>query len=90
VGLATGNGASTARRVVPDISVNAGKLDADRLHRRGHQRDLRPDGGERGNDYLTTLGEDQAPLRATRGYDDEAGLGTPGLSLVTAFDQFRH
>jgi hypothetical protein len=43
-----------------------------------------------GNDYLTTLGEDQAPLRATRDYDDETVLGTPGLSLVTAFGQFRH
>ncbi|HYZ53151.1 MAG TPA: hypothetical protein VE733_06525 [Streptosporangiaceae bacterium] len=38
-----------------------------------------------GNDYLTTLGEDQSPLRATRGYDDETGLGTPGPSFVTAF-----
>jgi hypothetical protein len=89
VALATGNGASTARLVVPDISVNAGTFDADRLPRRGHQRGLRPDGRERGNDLLTALGEDPPPLRATRGYDDETGHGTPGLSLVTAFGQFR-
>ena len=36
-----------------------------------------------GNNYLTTLGEDQAPLRATAGYDDATGLGTPGASFVT-------
>jgi hypothetical protein len=42
-----------------------------------------------GNDYLTTLGEDQSPLRATRGYDDETGLGTPGPSFVTAFTRFK-
>jgi subtilase family serine protease len=35
-----------------------------------------------GNDYLTTLGEDQAPLKATAGYDDATGLGTPGASFV--------
>ncbi|MGH3155922.1 MAG: S53 family peptidase, partial [Streptosporangiaceae bacterium] len=38
-----------------------------------------------GNDYLTTLGEDQAPLRATRGYDDQTGLGTPSASFVSVF-----
>ncbi|MGH3166607.1 MAG: S53 family peptidase, partial [Trebonia sp.] len=43
-----------------------------------------PDFGS-GNDYLTTLGEDQAPLRAAKGYDDETGLGAPSLSFVTAF-----
>jgi subtilase family serine protease len=42
-----------------------------------------------GNDYLTTLGEDQSPLRATRGYDDETGLGAPGPSFVTAFTRFK-
>ena len=42
-----------------------------------------------GNDYLTTLGEDQSPLRATRGYDDETGLGTPGPLFVTAFTRFK-
>jgi hypothetical protein len=42
-----------------------------------------------GTGYLTTLGEDQAPLRATRGYDDVTGLGTPGPSFVTAFGRFR-
>jgi len=36
-----------------------------------------------GDDYLTTLGEDQAPLQARKGYDDETGLGTPGLSIVS-------
>jgi subtilase family serine protease len=36
-----------------------------------------------GNNYLTTLGEDQAPLTATAGYDDATGLGTPGASFVT-------
>jgi subtilase family serine protease len=41
-----------------------------------------------GNDYLTTLGEDQAPLRAARGYDDETGLGTVGPSFVAAFTRF--
>jgi subtilase family serine protease len=41
-----------------------------------------------GNDYLTTLGEDQAPLTATSGYDDETGLGAPGPSFVTAFRRF--
>jgi len=43
----------------------------------------------KGDDYLTTFGEDQYPLRATKGYDDETGLGTPGPSFTTAFDQFR-
>jgi subtilase family serine protease len=38
-----------------------------------------------GDDYLTTLGEDQPPLRAAAGYDDVTGLGTPGTSFVTAF-----
>ena len=42
-----------------------------------------------GNDYLTTLGEDQAPLQAGRGYDDETGLGAPGPSFVTAFTRLR-
>jgi hypothetical protein len=37
------------------------------------------------DDYLTALGEDQPPLRASRGYDDETGLGTPGPWFVTAF-----
>jgi subtilase family serine protease len=35
--------------------------------------------------YLTTLGEDPAPLQATTGYDDVTGLGAPGTSFVTAF-----
>ena len=43
-----------------------------------------------GDDYLTTLGEDQPPLQATRGYDDVTGLGTPGPSIVTAFTRFQH
>jgi hypothetical protein len=38
-----------------------------------------------GDDYLTTLGEDQPPLRAAAGYDDVTGLGAPGPSFVTAF-----
>ena len=38
-----------------------------------------------GDDYLTTLGEDQPPLRAAAGYDDVTGLGAPGTSFVTAF-----
>jgi len=38
-----------------------------------------------GNNYLTILGEDQAPLQATRGYDDETGLGTASPSFPTAF-----
>lgn len=42
------------------------------------------------DDYLTTLGEDQPPIQATCGYDDATGLGTPSLSFVTAFGQFRH
>ena len=42
-----------------------------------------------GNDYLTTLGEDQAPLRATAGYDDVTGLGTPGASFVTTLGNVR-
>jgi subtilase family serine protease len=37
-----------------------------------------------GDDYLTTLGEDQPPLLATAGYDDVTGLGAPGTSFVTA------
>jgi hypothetical protein len=41
-----------------------------------------------GTDFLTTLGEDQAPLQATTGYDDETGLGAPTGSFVTAFDRF--
>jgi subtilase family serine protease len=41
-----------------------------------------------GTDYLTTLGEDQAPLKATTGYDDVTGLGTPASSFVTAFSRF--
>jgi hypothetical protein len=43
-----------------------------------------------GTNYLTTLGEDQAPQRATTGYDDETGLGAPSLSFVTAFGRFWH
>jgi subtilase family serine protease len=39
---------------------------------------------------LTTLGEDQPPLRATKGYDDETGLGTPGPSFVPAFGRSRY
>jgi subtilase family serine protease len=151
--LATGNGAGTARRVVPDISANAGSsmligytgavtsgvygqtpggggtsaasplfagLEADAIQAAGHPlgflnpalyllhdsaaiRDVPPvnpadpptvigtqPGLGDGNDYLTTLGEDQSPLRATKGYDDETGLGTPGPSFVTAFTRFRH
>ena len=42
-----------------------------------------------GNDYLTTLGEDQAPLQAGRGYDNETGLGTPGPAFLTAFRRFQ-
>jgi subtilase family serine protease len=38
-----------------------------------------------GDDYLTTLGEDQSPLQAAAGYDDVTGLGAPGTSFVTAF-----
>jgi subtilase family serine protease len=38
-----------------------------------------------GDDYLTTLGEDQLPLRAAAGYDDVTGLGAPGPSFITAF-----
>jgi subtilase family serine protease len=38
-----------------------------------------------GDDYLTTLGEDPAPLRATAGYDDVTGLGAATASFVTAF-----
>lgn len=38
---------------------------------------------------LTTLGENQPPLRAGWGYDDETGLGTPGRSFVTAFRRLR-
>jgi subtilase family serine protease len=151
--LATGDGASTAHRVVPDISANAGSsmligytgadtsgvygqtaggggtsaasplfagLEADALQAAGHPlgflnpalyllhgspaiRDVPPVNPARppavigaqpyfgdGNDYLTTLGEDQAPLRAARGYDDETGLGTPGLPFVTAFTRLKH
>lgn len=151
--LATSDGASTARRVVPDISANAGSLmligytgavtsgvygqtaggggtssasplfaglEADAVQAAGHPlgflnpalymlrrtpaiRDVPPVNPARppvaigpqpslgtGTDYLTTIGEDQSPLRATRGYDDETGLGTPGLSFVTALGWFRH
>jgi subtilase family serine protease len=150
--LATGNGASTARRVVPDIAANAegseligytgavtsgiygqileggtsastpqfAGLEADAIQAAGHPlgflnpalyllhgsaaiRDVPPvnpahppvvigaqPGLGDGNDYLTTLGEDQAPLRATTGYDDETGLGTPGPSFVTAFKRLEH
>jgi hypothetical protein len=42
-----------------------------------------------GDDYLTILGEDQSPPRATKGYDDETGLGTPGPSFVTAFTRLK-
>ena len=37
-------------------------------------------------DYLTTLGEDQAPLKETAGYDAVTGLGAPTDAFVTAFD----
>ena len=145
--LATGNGASPAGRVVPDISANAegdqligytgavttgaygqileggtsastplfAGLEADAIQAAGHPlgflnpalyllhataaiSDIPPvnpasppavigaqPGLGGGNDYLTTLGEDQAPLQATTGYDDETGLGTPSASFVTAF-----
>ncbi|MGH3168195.1 MAG: S53 family peptidase [Trebonia sp.] len=151
--LATSDGTSTARRVVPDISANAGSqmligytgavtsgvygqtaggggtslasplfagLEADAIQAAGHPlgflnpalyqlrdtaaiRDVRPVNPAHppmvigtqpffgnGTNYLTTLGEDQAPLQAAKGYDDETGLGTPGLSFVTAFGRFRH
>jgi subtilase family serine protease len=146
--LATDNGTTTSRRVVPDISANAGSqmligytgavtsgvyaqtaegggtslaaplfagLEADTIQAAGHPlgflnpalyllhgtaaiSDVAPVNPAHppvligtqlnlgsGDDYLTTLGEDQAPLKATRGYDDETGLGTPGPSFVTAF-----
>ena len=38
-----------------------------------------------GNDYLTTIGEDQAPLQSTAGYNDVTGLGAATPSFVTAF-----
>jgi subtilase family serine protease len=38
-----------------------------------------------GNDNLTTVGEDQPPLRESGGYDDVTGLGAPGNSFVTVF-----
>ena len=41
-------------------------------------------------DYLTTLGEDQAPLQETTGYDDVTGLGAPTDAFVTAFDHIGH
>src|SRR5579875_3218686 len=145
--LATGNDASGARRVIPDISANAGSsmligytgavtsgvygqvpggggtsaaspllagLEADATQAAGHPLGFinpalyemhatpaisgvppvnpahppvvigaQPALGNATN-YLTTLGEDQAPLRAASGYDDETGLGTPGSSFVTA------
>jgi len=72
-----------------------------RLYRSPAIRDVRPVnpasppaviGGQPyfGNDtnYLTTLGEDQPPLRATTGYDDVTGLGTPSPWFVTAFRRF--
>jgi subtilase family serine protease len=145
--LATEHGASSPRRVVPDISANAegseligytgavktgvygqitqggtsaatplfAGLEADAIQATGHPlgflnpalyllhgsaaiRDVLPVspahppvviGAQpyfgKGDGYLTTLGEDQFPLRATKGYDDETGLGTPGPSFVTAF-----
>jgi subtilase family serine protease len=39
------------------------------------------------DDYLTTLGEDQPPLQATTGYDDETGLGAPSGWFVTSFSR---
>jgi subtilase family serine protease len=147
--LATDGGTSPARRVVPDISADAGNnwligytgaygqqgvyaqdnegggtsgsspliagLEADAMQAAGHPlgfanpalyllaktpaitdvRAVNPghppmvigatlEGGS-GDDYLTTLGEEQAPLRAAAGYDDVTGLGAPGTSFVTAF-----
>jgi subtilase family serine protease len=38
-----------------------------------------------GDNNLTTLGEDGAPLQSTAGYDDVTGLGAPTASFVTAF-----
>jgi len=43
-----------------------------------------------GTDYLTTLGEDQSPLRETPGYDDVTGLGAPTDAFVTAFGHIGH
>ncbi|MGH7922654.1 MAG: S53 family peptidase [Candidatus Dormibacteraceae bacterium] len=37
-----------------------------------------------GNNNLTTVGEDQPPLRETTGYDDVTGLGAPGDSFISA------
>lgn len=149
--LATENGSSSARRVVPDISANAegseligytgavktgvygqitqggtsaatplfAGLEADAIQAARHPlgfvnpalyllhdsaaiHDILPVspahppvviGAQpyfgKGNDYLTALGEDQFPLRATKGYDDETGLGSPGFSFVTAFGRFQ-
>jgi subtilase family serine protease len=157
--LATSGGTSSAHRVVPDISADAGSLfligytgsvtpgvydvvdqgggtsasspliaglEADAIQAAGHPlgfvnpalyqlrdnttgRDgaalryvapvnpadppvvfgAQPGIGEN-DDYLTTLGEDQAPLQETTGYDDVTGLGAPTNAFVTAFRSIGH
>jgi subtilase family serine protease len=144
--LATDGGKAAARRVVPDISANAGSnlligytgavtsgvyaqticggtsgstpliagLEADAIQAAGHPLGFANPalyqlyrtpairavpavsaqhppvliGGSvylNGNDYLTTIGEDQAPLTSTAGYNDVTGLGAAAPSFVTAF-----
>lgn len=148
--LATGGGRAAARRVVPDISADAGSnwligftgavtsgvygqtigggtsgstpliagLEADAVQAAGHPLGFANPalyqlyrtpairavpavnaqhppvlfGGSiylDGDDYLTTLGEDQPPLRSAAGYDDVTGLGAPTTSFVTAFRRGR-
>lgn len=148
--LATDSGRAAPRRVVPDISANAGSswligytgavttgaygqaicggtsgstpliagLEADAIQAAGHPlgfadpvlyrlyrtpaiRVVSPVStthppvlygttlyGNGGN-FLTTIGEDQPPLRATAGYDDVTGLGAVTPSFVTALRQVR-
>jgi subtilase family serine protease len=146
--LATSGGTTSAHRVVPDISADAGSefligytgavtpdvfsvvdegggtsaaspliagLEADAMQAAGHPlgfvnpalyelhkshaiRDIGPvdpadppavigaqPGLGEATDYLTTLGEDEAPLQEAVGYDDVTGLGAPSLSFVTSF-----
>jgi subtilase family serine protease len=147
--LATGGGKVTARRVVPDVSANAGSnwwigytgavtkgvyaqvicggtsgstpltagLEADAIQADGHPlgfanpalyklyrtpaiRSVPAVSGQHppvvyggsifynGDDYLTTLGEDQPPLKSTGAYNDVTGLGAETPSFSTAFRQF--
>ena len=157
--LATSGGTTSAHRVVPDISANAGSqfligytgsvtpgvysvvdqgggtsasspltagLEADAIQAAGHALgfvnpalyELRDNatgrdgaalryvapadpadppvvvGAQPGisddTDYLTTLGEDQAPLQESAGYDDVTGLGAPTDAFVTAFGRIGH